>query len=442
MTDGAPAAAAGLVLQPAWLRLATPNVAWQGLRELHLRAVGSDYQFTTVAGRLSKADAFATYGSALAATLGQLAVADDAAANRLLGSLADFGGAMASLDGLESPFLTAFSAAFRVGATDSVDRAAEVWSSVGQPRQLGGGVLGAPVVSAGGVLTLVGADDLAQLADVSGAAAMELAVVELFKADVARDPSSDDEGTAPTGLYADALQTVGRALVRLAVGVAGAAELEDHDIAGPAPVAAIKAALERVQVHGQPLLRPSRAMASVAQGKAVVVEVGIVGADAQPPPAQHAGPPRSISPQLPTLAAGPAGGFDLGPSAFWRGATVAPVPAFTLAAQGLDSQLHVRGHTVALPGLPRLRKDGSVFPRGLLSSLLDPPPASPVPHTPGSLDNLILDPHAGELPQIVIVMPAHFPPLVLPEKPGHATPPEVARLVQAVTESLARLSRG
>lgn len=84
---------------------------------------------------------------------------------------------------------------------------------------------------------------------------------------------------------------------------------------------------------------------------------------------------------------------------------------------------------------PAAAKDGIVNPRGLLESVLDPPPA----HAHTGNDDLVLDSHADQLPEIVIVIPTHVPLFILPEKPEHATPPEVSGIVRAVVERLARL---
>jgi hypothetical protein len=428
----APAAPA-LSLQPGWLRAGTPNLVWQGLRELHLRAIGSDFQFTTVAGQLRKEEAFAAYGSAVAATLGQIAAADDGAAAEVLGSLAGFGGAMGTLDGLESPFLSALSAAFRAGATDAVARAAGVWHTLGQPRQLGGGALTSPVVSAGGVVALVSAEDLAQLGEAADAGTLAVAIADLFRADEPRDPTRADDRLAA------AVRAVGSATVRVAAAVAGAAELEKQLEAGggtpPAAIASITRVLERVQVEGQPLLHPSRTVGSVAQGKLIVVEAGVVASEPPTSAAPHAGPPLAVSPRLATLDPSGDGAIQLAASSFWRSAATRPVPAFTVAPTALESQVHVRGHTAALPALPRLRKNGTVNPRGLLAALLDPPPS----HAGSSDGDLIFDPHPGQIPDFVIVVPLHHPLFILPEKPGHAIPAE--ELTAAVRAALARIAR-
>jgi hypothetical protein len=444
-SSAATPAATSLSLQPGWLRAGTANLVWQGLRELHLRAVGSDFQFTTVAGQLNKNEAFAAYGSAVACTLGQIAAADDGAAQEVLGSLAGYGGGMGTLDGLESPFLSALSGAFRAGATDAVTRAAAVWRTVGQPRQLGGGALTSPVVSGGGVIALVSAEDLAQLDAADGAGALVLAMLELFRADEPRNRTAAEDRVGA------AARAIGSATVRAAAAVAGAAELAKQLPAGaggpPAAVAPITRVLERVQVDGQPFLRPSRTVGSIAQGKLIVVDTGVMVLETPTSTPPHAGPPIAVTPRLPTLDPSGDGPIQLGASSFWRSAVAPPVPAFTVAPAALDSQVHVRGHTAALPALPRLRKNGTVNPRGLLAALLDPPP-SPA----GSPDDLIVDARPGQIPEFVLVVPTAPPPLFIkPEKPEHAIPAgeledavraiPAGELTAAVRAFLARVTR-
>jgi hypothetical protein len=425
-------AAAPLALQPGWLRAGTPNLVWQGLRELHLRAVGSDFHFTTSAGDLTKDEAFAAYGSAVANVLGQIAVADAGPAQEILGSLAGYAGAMGTLDGLESPFLSALSAAFPAGATDAVSRAATVWRTVGQPRQLGGGALTSPVVSAGGGIALVSAEDLAQLDAGDSAGALGLGVLDLFRADEPRNRTGADDRVGAAAL------AVGSATVRAAAAVAGAAELARQlptgGVVPPAAVAPITQVLGRVQVDGQPFLRPGRTIGSIAQGKLIVVDVGVIARETPPSAPAHAGPPVAVRPALATLDPSGDGPIQLGPSEFWRSAVAPPVPAFTVAPAALDSQLHVRGHTAALPALPRLRKNGTVNPRGLLAALLDPPPSHP-----GSPDDLLGESEPEHVPEFVLVVPTHHPLFLLPEKPSHAIP--AGELTAALRAVLARLAR-
>ena len=444
VSSAAAPAATSLSLQPGWLRAGTPNLVWQGLRELHLRAIGSDFQFTTPAGQLNKDEAFAAYGSAVAAALGQIAAADDGPAQEILASLVGYGGAMGTLDGLESPFLSALSAAFRPGATDTVARAVALWRTVGQPRQLGGGALTSPVVGGGGVIALASAEDLAQLDAADSAGALVLAMVDLFRADEPRNRTGADDRVGA------AAHAIGSATARAAAAVAGAAELARQLPAGagppPAAVAPITRVLERVQVGEQPFLRPSRTVGAIAQGKLIVVEAGVVVVETPAPTPAHAGPPIAITPRLATLDPSGDGPIQLGASSFWRSAAAQPVPAFTVAPAALDSQVHVRGHTASLPALPRLRKNGTVQPRGLLAALLDPPPA----HA-GSPDDLLGRSQVEQVPEFVLVVPTHHPLFLKPEKPSHATPVgdldnallaiPAAELTAAVRAFLARVAR-
>jgi hypothetical protein len=433
VSSAATPAATSLSLQPGWLRAGTPNLVWQGLRELHLRATGSDFQFTTVAGQLNKDEAFAAYGSSVTAALGQIAVADDRAAQEILASLAGYVGAMGTLDGLESPFLSALGAAFRGGATDAVTRAAAVWRTVGQPRQLGGGALTSPVVGGGGVIALVSAEDLARLDGADGAGALVLGMVELFRADEPRNRAAADDRVGA------AAHAIGTATVRAAAAVAGAAELAKRLPAGaggtpPAALASITRVLERVQVDGQPFLRPSRTVGSIARGKLIVVDAGVVVREAATPAPAHAGPPVAVAPRFATLDPSGDGPIQLEASSFWRSAAAPPVPAFTVAAAALASQVHVRGHTAALPALPRLLGNGTVNPRGLLAALLDPPPSHP-----GSPDDLLGSAQPEQLPEFVLFVPTHHPLFILPEKPEHAIP--AGELTAAVRAFLARVAR-
>jgi hypothetical protein len=339
---------------------------------------------------------------------------------------------MGTLDGLESPFLSALSAAFPAGATDAVARAAAVWRTVGQPRQLGGGALTSPVVSAGGVIALVSAEDLAQLDAADSAGALGLAILDLFRADEPRNRTVADDRVGA------AAHAVGSATVRAAAAVAGAAELAKQLPSGagtpPAAVAPITRVLERVQVDGRTILRPSRTIRSIAQGKLIVVDAGVVVLETPTSTPAHAGPPIAVTPRLATLDPSGDGPIQLGASSFWRSAVAPPVPAFTVAPAALDSQVHVRGHTAALPALPRLHKNGTVNPRGLLAALLDPPPS----HA-SSPDDLLGASEPEHVPEFVLVVPTHHPLFKLPEKPSHAIP--AGELTAAVRAVLARLAR-
>lgn len=367
-----------ITLEPAWLRVAPPAITWQRLQELHLRSLGNtSYGYTSAAKTLTPDEAFALYSTTLAAVLGHIAVADDFLAAQIMSSLNDFAATVRSLGGVESPFLSAFAASFGAsGSTTVTAGAAERWRSLGQPRDLGGGALQTPLLSAGGVIALVGADDLGRaLHDATDAGSLNEGLAKLFSTD------ADDAGSADDA----ALAEIGEAVFRVALGIAGAAEIQTrvkaapHDspdtlvVADPVfdPVANV---LRHTTYREKPLLKSevSKQFAQVVQGKAIVVELGTLGShEPHDQEAPHPGAPLAIAPALPTAIG------TVGESAFWRNPAIDPVAALTAIGPGVVNSLLPRSPGLAMSALPRVAIGGAVDPRGLLTAMLDPPPGSP-----------------------------------------------------------------
>ena len=367
-----------IALEPAWLRVASPGITWQRLQELHLRALGdSSYGYTSTAKSLTPDAAFALYSTTLAAVLGHIAVTDGVSTTRILSSLNDFAATVRSLRGIESPFLSAFAASFSTsGSTPATAGAAERWRSLGAPRELGGGALQTPILSAGGVLALIGADDLARaVRDASTPGLLNDGLASLFSSGADNAGSTDDA----------ALAQIGETVLQVALGIAAAAEIQtrvkvappDHPgvLFAPDPVFdSVANVLRQTTYAGKPLLKSevSRQFALVAQGKAIVVELGVLGSHAaHQPEAGRPGAPLAIAPTLPAATG------TVGPSGFWRNPAVDPVPAMTAVGPGVARSLVPRPTGLALSALPHLAADGLVVPRGLLAAILDPPQASP-----------------------------------------------------------------
>ena len=367
-----------ITLEPAWLRVASPGIAWQRLQELHLRALGhTSYGYTSAAKSLTPDAAFALYSTTLAAVLGHIAVADGVSAARILSSLNDFAATGRSLGGIESPFLSAFAASFATsGSTPVTAGAAERWRSLGAPRELGGGALQTPLLSAGGVLALTGADDLARaVRDGSTPGLLNDGLASLFSSAAENAGSTDDP----------ALAEIGETVFQVALGIAAAAEIQTRVkaarpddpnvlvVSDPVfdPVANV---LRETTYAGRPLLKSevSRQFGPVTQGKAIVVELGLLAShETHGPEARRPGAPMAIVPRLPTTTG------TVEASAFWRNPAVDPVAAMTATGPGIVSSLVPRHPGLALSALPRLATNGLVSPRGLLAALLDPPQGSP-----------------------------------------------------------------
>ena len=127
-------------LSPGFLNTAPPDVAWAGLQDLHYRAIGaSRVPLSPRALDLTPVQAWEHYSSGIASVLGQLGVTGPEAGENILGSLHDYASLTGNLDGLESPFLSAFTSAARDERSPSLEDAAALLKEVGIPDRLGGG---------------------------------------------------------------------------------------------------------------------------------------------------------------------------------------------------------------------------------------------------------------------------------------------------------------
>ena len=326
---------------------------------LHRRSLGdADYGYTSAAKTMTPEEAFALYSTTLAAVLGHIAVADARLAAQIMSGLNTFAFTARFLDGLESPFLSAFEASFgATGQTAVTAAAAERWRSLGQPRTLGGGALQAPLVSAGGVIALVGADDLERaLRGATDVVSLHAGIGSLFMSGSQRADLLDDES----------LEQVGLCVFRAAVGIAGAAEIQtrlgnppagDADpLVIPDPTLdPVETVLRETTYQGQPLLKtgPNEQLAQILNGKAIVVELGTLGPSlAERPAAAHAGPPPAIAPSFPAAAGTITG------SPFWRNPAVVPVAAVSASGPGVENALQLRSPGLVMSALPRLAPDG------------------------------------------------------------------------------------
>jgi hypothetical protein len=113
-------AAGSVYLSPTLMFSAQPFEAWEGIQDLHFQSIG---RTGSGFGGLSEAEAFGAYSTSVAGVLGQLAVTDATAGNRLLGGLNDYLDFTGRMDGLEGPFLSAYSSAAQLGETHETHRA-------------------------------------------------------------------------------------------------------------------------------------------------------------------------------------------------------------------------------------------------------------------------------------------------------------------------------
>lgn len=152
-------------LSPGFLNTAPPDVAWAGLQDLHYRSIGeTGVPLSPIAMDLTPEQAWGQYSSGITSVLGQLGVTGQEAGENILGSLNSYASLTGSLDGLESPFLSAFTSAARDEASPSLDEAAALLKELGIPDKLGGGAEKSPTLDVqtgrmvlNDVQTLVGA---------------------------------------------------------------------------------------------------------------------------------------------------------------------------------------------------------------------------------------------------------------------------------------------
>jgi hypothetical protein len=140
------------------------------LQALHYQAAGDSAGARNPSAAitaLTPQAAFTVYSKAVVGSLAQLAASTTAGRTAQLSAMLDYCEATRDLSGLEGPFLSAVRAAQDAqdaGATDLVNRAQELWSSVPLGSSIGGGALSVPVLDpATGQLTLLGRDDLVHL---------------------------------------------------------------------------------------------------------------------------------------------------------------------------------------------------------------------------------------------------------------------------------------
>ena len=134
-------------LSPGFLNTAPPDVAWAGLQDLHYCAIGERRMpLSPRAVDLTPVQAWEQYSSGIASVLGQLGVTGQEAGENLHGSLYDYATLTGNLDGLESPFLSAFTSAARDEGSPSLEDAAALLKEVGIPGRLGGGADKSPTL--------------------------------------------------------------------------------------------------------------------------------------------------------------------------------------------------------------------------------------------------------------------------------------------------------
>jgi hypothetical protein len=149
---------------PGLLLLAPPDLAWQGMSELHQRSLGVEMPELAL-GELGADEAFQQWSNTLLGVMGQIGATDWQAGATLLDSMSDHVERQGNLDGLEAPYLAAFASAAR-GDSDSIEvqRANSLLNELGIPGTLGGGAETAPILDIGArALSFVGHDALHQV---------------------------------------------------------------------------------------------------------------------------------------------------------------------------------------------------------------------------------------------------------------------------------------
>ena len=429
-----------IAIAPAWLRVSFPGPTWLRMQELHLKATGNtDFGYSPAVKKLKPAQAITAYSSTLACVLGQVAVAEGDLATSLMSSLNDYAATVRTLGGLEAPFLSAFAACYAVsGHTAVTEQAVERWLSLGQPPTLGGGALQTPLVSAGGVISLVGADNLGRaLRDARDVESFATAIEQVFAADTV---DADDPG--------DEVYEITLAVFQVALAIAAAAEIQTHvnaalahadptppgspQPAGPADPSfdRLTRALRLATYQGHALLRaePSRQFVQLARGKAIVVELGTLGTDAGDEGAEpaHPGAQPAIRPSFAHAAS------EVEAAALWASPALDPIGALHASGPGVENALQERMAGFAMSALPRLQPGGWVLPRGLLTAMFAPPPgttARGAPTKPGRM--AMRSSHPGDMALETVDPTAHIPSLselktslpihvVIMEDPSHA----------------------
>jgi hypothetical protein len=376
-------------ITPAWLRVATPSKAWQGMLDLHRRALGGTAGLPPSATALTPEQAFAALSNAVASALAQIAVLGTAGADRLLSGLCDHVEANRKLDGVESPFLSALVVALRSGGTPVTDRAAKLWRTHGRPPKLTGGAAGTVVLAADDRVTL------ATPAMLDGAlgglptdpAGLAAALARLFP----QSALPADAGAPPPVRPVAGLTDASQGVLAFAGAVAGHAELrrrlkspEPQDMGNPQVLDRIVDALKRTIGGMLPSpTGPAGPGPAVAQGAAVVVDVAVLGGPPAPPPelvlVDDSQPP-GIRPAPTVLHLRPDDSFDFTGLPYWP--ELSTTPSFVVGGPGIERFAVVLGERSAwLAAMPELSIDGTLAAPGFLAaanlSLPVAPPSSP-----------------------------------------------------------------
>jgi len=374
-------------ITPAWLRVATPGKAWQGMLDLHRRALGGTAGLPATATALTPEQAFATLSNAVASALAQVAVLSTDGAGRLLSGLCDHVEANRKLDGVESPFLSALTVALRGGGTPVTERAAKLWRTHGRPPKLNGGAAGTVVLAADDRVALATAglldDALGGLP--TDPAALAAALGRLFPQSAL--PADVDAQPPPVRPVAG-LTDASRGVLAFAGAVAGHAELrrrlkspEPQDMGAPQVLDRIVDALKRTIGGMVPSpTGPAGPGPAAAQGTAVVVDVAVLGGPPSPPPELFLiddSQPPAIRPAPTVLHLRPDDSFDFTGLPYWP--ELSTTPAFVVGGPGIERFAVVLGERSAwLAAMPELSIDGTLAAPGFLSAAnLSLPVATP-----------------------------------------------------------------
>ncbi len=383
-----PAAISQLATGPVYLTasllaFATPEVAWQGLADLHARAIG-EVAVGSMAEQLTQEEAFSYYSNGLSAVLSQLAVVDGPTADRMLDSLNDHADFQGNLNGLESPFFSAYLSAGRDGSiSDTMDRASDIFNDVGLPGRLGGGAQSSPILDAAG--RMLGFPTQQDLGGLAGTAADRLQQMlgDFTRPDAAGGSgpgSSQDAGEFAGSVIVGAIGLVTAALFS---GPLGAAELIVGAVAFFADL--FGGSSDKVHEQAQPAREASGGTTIVVEnhvtvtvnvmGEGNTVTVGPTGtvtttpAPTNAPAPAPAGPPatpKCTPEKCPVGDDSSVADFSL---PFWRNDALM-APALCASGPGLDSLLTVSGDMVRILDLPTVDQTAQIDDAGLLTVAL------------------------------------------------------------------------
>jgi hypothetical protein len=404
-------AAGSVYLSPTLMFSAQPFEAWEGIQDLHFQSIG---RTGSGFGGLSEAEAFGAYSTSVAGVLGQLAVTDATAGNRLLGGLNDYLDFTGRMDGLEGPFLSAYSSAAQLGETHETHRAGQLWGSIPQPQGFGGHAQRTTIFDAGnGQLKMPNGSEF-QSAFGAGQSIGQ-GMHELHQGGGSHPTGGNDSSAAGTVYRVSIAVFAGQSF-----GAAAGAELGALIGVSLGPIGGIVGGIvggiiaffaggssspptgsagehhpaakgEHVVVHNSPVVHPNGHDYQYNKGSGKIEErpgtAGSHGSSPHPPPGHretiHPSPHKCFRDDDGTLD----DEFSL---PFW-GSGAAVAPSVIPEGAGVEGLISYLGDgALAFEALPALDASGAIEAAGLLATVLSPDSLGPV--DPGGIDPGGIDP--------------------------------------------------